>query len=434
MPGAFGRRPGWRRLHWCAWLSLAGTTLVALGCSPDGPASIASPPESGITLVAPAEGDTVRGMVALEARILHPGARQVLFVADGVAIDTLLAPPWRGRWQATAPAGVPSVSLAARLIDASGATEVSPAVSVWVVDDRPPSLRIRAPGRAIWIERREGAALTATAWDPESGDLPAERIHWSGVGLARPLQGAELPLRLLPTGEQTVRAEATDEAGLTGGSAIRVCPFSYVADDSPEGCIENLWAALRAGDAESFLQRCDDRFGFVPCMGEAVPAGWPPVWDRTLFAAGLHAWMNDPDVGWIEWSAGPDRIERWTSGSATCAWVECGAIRLDWSNLPGEPGATEPPGAMPRAAGSAGLLLACDEEERWRLCAWRDRPGAGQPSLAALLAEYAGLAPATAESAECRRGRPIPRPEPRETDRRRPVPRPGERPRTGRDG
>ena len=363
-------------------LRLTLAAIAAAACAREHPVNSTGPVDPPVAIVEPAEGDTVGGRVMIEASVTHRDAKVIRFLIDGVVVDSASVPPWRGFWVADAPVGGTEARITVALQDIDGGSVTAGPIAVWVRHDRPPGVTIAAPARAVWIERRTGAALTADANDPEEGPLPPERIIWSGSHLPRTLPGDHLPLDLLTEEEQFVTATATDRWGLAGTCTIRIRPFSYRPPATPEECLTNLFAAIRAADPDGFVGGCAECFRFVPCVMEAERSGWPLAWNRSLVATAVQNWFADPEVGWIEWDPGAVRLALWTAADTTWAWAECGPTSLSWSSTCA-------------AGGTAGLLLARRAGEAWRVQSWHDRPGPGEVSLAAVLAGYGGLAPAS---------------------------------------
>lgn len=372
-------------------LRLALAAISAAACAREHSVHSTGPAESPVAILEPAEGDTVCGRVMIEASIVHRDARVIRFLIDGVVVDSASVPPWRGFWVADSPAGGREAWISVRLEGTEGGSVTAGPIAVWVRHDRPPGVTISAPARAVWLERRTGAALTAEADDPEEGPLSPERITWSGSHLPRTLRGDRLPLDLLTEEEQIVTATATDRWGLAGECTIRVRPFSYRPHETAEECLLNLFAAVRAADPDAFVDCCANGFRFVPCVTEAERSGWPLAWDRSLVATAVQRWFADPEVGWIEWDPGAVRLARWTTADTAWAWAECGPTSLSWSSTR-------------TAGGMAGLLLARRAGQPWRVDSWHDRPAPGEVSIASVLAGYGGLRPASSALHRC--GRP----------------------------
>jgi len=370
------------------WL-LLGTAVVTLAGCTDKPSA---PPSSAgrmrLELLRPVHGDTLAGEILCVAAWEGPAPPLgVCFLADGVPIDTVTAPPWEALWRPRfPPPGGTSHTLRAQAWTLDGARIEAAEVSVWVVPDSAPSVTFDPLPRTIWLHRDQAECIRARACDPEDGPIPGEAIVWTGSHLTDRLTGDCLPLTLLPDSDQTVTASARDSRGQEGSATLRLRPFRPLDPDEPEHCRFNLEAALQALDANLLEAQLAPGFIFVPCRSEAERAGWRLAWQRDEFLGAIRAWTGGQPMRRPEWTWEPGPMMIWTTDDGRQAWQQCLGTRLalrDSDSLHTEP--------VLLARGEAALWMAEDARGKWRILEWRDLPYDNETSLASVLAASAGM-------------------------------------------
>ena len=372
--------------------TVAGLSLFAGGCS----APQSGLPETStsleVALLQPAAGDTVAGEVTLRAALRgNDPIRGLAFLLDGVPLDTVRTPPWEKTWSSDAPSEGCRRTLSVQAWSADGTRAYSDPIAVRVLPDSAPVVSLAAPNSALWVERLPGIALQAQAVDPEEGPLDVSRILWTGDHLARPLRGHSLPVEILVETDQSLQVTATDRWGRSGMATISIRPFRYRLAATPEDCLQNLAAATQARDSDTWMRQAAAGFVFVPCPQEAAAAGWEEIWDHTVFSRRLAAWIRDPAVKELRWDWQPGPASIWIAGDEDLAWIIASQIRVRFLDSgAGKSAETELPDE------EADLLLGRENDGIWRVKEWRDLPASGTLSLASVLAEHDGLAPAPA--------------------------------------
>jgi hypothetical protein len=389
---------------------LAFVALLALAAAADPGGCVRNSkrptrPASPLTLawISPSAGDTVAGLVSLEVEVRGTGFRSVAFLAAGAPVDTATAPPWTGRWRCRGIDAPTPVRLSAVIQRENGSTVEGGEITVAAVPNHPPTLALRLPRPATWLERTAEARIEAVATDPEEGPLPPGRVHWTGPALARPVTGTVLPLEILAEEEQWIALEAADRWNECARETLVVRPFRYVSADTPAACAANAAAAIRALDPAALSCALADSFLFVPCAGEAGSAPWPPAWNREAFLEMAARWLRAPSVARVEFDWGATRVDEWQAGSSQRAWMECAGALVRFREVTAATGSA--PGTsetLVTAADGSVMQLSLRRESggSWRIAAWRELATGGGRSFAGLLASTAGL-PAPRAGAGC---------------------------------
>jgi hypothetical protein len=364
-----------------------------------------TPPSPPLALgwISPAAGDSVAGLVDLEVEIHGTGVRSVVFLAGGVPIDTTTAAPWTGHWHCRNIAAPTRVVLQAVVQREDGSASAGGEILVWAVPNQPPRITLLLPRPATWIERRTGTRLEAVAVDPEDGPIPPGRVHWTGLGLGRPVTGAVLPLEILREEEQRIVAEAADRWNECSRETLVIRPFRYLVADTPSACADNAAAAIRAMDPAGLAAMLADSFLYVPCTDEATSAGWPFTWSRGEFLEMAGAWLLAPSTAHVGFEWTPLHISTWPTAEDERAWMECARASIRFRENRGSPGVTvETPGTEVTVAVGAIMQLSLRRGagEPWRITGWRELATGEGRSFAGLLASTMGL-PAPRAGAGC---------------------------------
>ncbi len=370
------------------WLLLAAAAGIMTGCTEKPSAPAPSISQMRLQLLHPSHGDTLAGEVRCVAEWEGSAPPlQICFLADGVPIDTLTAPPWEALWRpGVPPPGGVSHQLDAQAWTLDGARIDAAQVLVWVVPDSAPKVTFDPEPRTIWLHRDLVECIRARAADPEDGPLPGEAIIWTGSHIADKVTGDCLPLALLPDSDQIVTASVRDSRGQEGSASLRLRPFGTLNPTEPEHCRFNLESALQALDANLLEAQLAPGFIFVPCRSEAERAGWRLAWPREEFLSALKAWADTPSISRPEWTWYPGPMMIWTAEAGRQAWQHCRSTGLTFQYR--DSIRTE---SVLLARGDAALWMAEDARGRWRILEWRDLPYDNETSLASVLAASAGM-------------------------------------------
>jgi hypothetical protein len=106
----------------------------------------------------------------------------------------------------------------ASVTDAGGKSAQS---TITIVVDATPTVAITAPATGSVYEPAQAVSFTATATDPEDGDL-AGAIHWTSSRDGALGDGASISISSLTSGTHVITASATDSASKTGSATITV--------------------------------------------------------------------------------------------------------------------------------------------------------------------------------------------------------------------
>ncbi|MFH1086212.1 MAG: hypothetical protein V1772_10675, partial [Chloroflexota bacterium] len=90
------------------------------------------------------------------------------------------------------------------------------------VADKAPDVRIIAPAELATLQERERIVLRGSAWDPEQGALPPERLQWSSSRDGVLGTGHRLEVPSLSAGVHELTLLVTDDAGHGASDAITV--------------------------------------------------------------------------------------------------------------------------------------------------------------------------------------------------------------------
>jgi hypothetical protein len=180
------------------------------GCPPFSTPTDPPPPGGGdttaptVSLTAPAAGARLSGTVALSADASdNVGVARVVFLANGVQVDTDPEAPYRVPWDTTAGADG-SYSLTARAVDTAGNATTSAAVSVTV--DNTPAADTTAP------------TLTKPVANPTAFTIPgASTTITTSVN-----EAARVEFRIINRSGRVVRTLPDGSVGAGGGSASAV--------------------------------------------------------------------------------------------------------------------------------------------------------------------------------------------------------------------
>ncbi len=348
---------------------------LLLGCGESRPYRPIPPDEPSAQWISPADGDTVAGTVrlALDAK---SGPEGLLLTVAGATIDTVpgsryLPRAWRGVWRSPR---VRAARPALLEIRRPGVEMALDAVSVWVVPDSIPDVRLVDTGRSVWRPRTEEHRLHGGAYDFEDGVLPEDSLEWRFDGGAEPgARGGSIDLAMLSEGRHEIRLEARDRRGQVGVASMPVVLFTPLEPLTPEGCVGALVqsiAAARAAEAESLLAA-----GFV-----YVPCGAVVTWDRQRFVRALRGWLGDPDLSRFDLVDRIDRVSTWTFEGQTRAFAELSFPRIAFSRGAGQwYGAGEQHGSGTLLLGVGAALTMELDGVRWRIVSWQERaPRAGR--------------------------------------------------------
>lgn len=369
-------------------LLIAATPAILAGCAERPSAPPAPGVGARLTLMQPADGDTVAGVIRCVASWEgHAPPDRISFIADGHAVDTATNPPWEAVWRpAWPPPGGAEHRLGARAWTADGARIDAAQVTVWVVPDSSPRVTLDPHPRTIWMRRDKVGALRAQAYDPEDGPLPCRAISWTGSHMTAAVTGDSLALAVLPDADQTVTATARDRRGQEGSATLRVRPFLPMEPSEPGYCRFNLEAALQALDPDLLEDQLAAGFTFVPCRAEAERAGWGLVWPGDVFLMAVRAWAARPSVLRPEWTWAPGPLMIWSAGGGRQAWQHFRNTSLAFDDASGTA-----PERILLARGEAALWMTEDAGGKWRILEWRDLPSDNETSLASLIAAAAGM-------------------------------------------
>jgi len=109
-----------------------------------------------------------------------------------------------------------SYTFTATVTDAGGKSATA---SVTVVVDQPPTVSITGPADGTVLSTGAPVTFTATASDPEDGDL-SSAVTWTSSVDGNLGTGASLPVASLSPGTHTIVARVTDAGGLIGSATI----------------------------------------------------------------------------------------------------------------------------------------------------------------------------------------------------------------------
>lgn len=351
--------------------SIATVVLLALllGCGESRPYRPIPPEEPSARWVFPAEGDTVAGTVRLVVDAKSGPEGLVLTVA-GAPIDTVsgsayLPRTWRGVWRSPRARAARPALLEIRRPGVDAALD---AVSVWVVPDSIPEVRLVDTGRSVWRSRTEEHRLHGGAHDFEDGVLPQDSLEWRFDGEPEAgARGGSIDLATLAEGRHEIRLEARDRRGQVGVASMSVVLFTPLEPSSPEGCVGALVqsiAAARSAEAESLLA---GDFVYVPC-GASTP------WDRGRFVHALRGWLDDPALSRFDLVEQLDRVSSWSFEGRTRAFAELSFPRIAFSrDAGGWYGAGEQRGSATLLQGVGAAITMELDGSRWRIASWQER-------------------------------------------------------------
>ncbi len=187
-----------------------------------------APASPAVSLIAPADGASVSGAVALEAEASASiQLARVELYAGGQLVATLLTPPWSATWDTTllAPG---SYSLEALAHDLAGRVGRSSPVEVTVFDPVLPTVALTSPAAGTLV--RGSVTLAATASDPHGISAVEFRAGDALVGTATAAPYAVVwDSTAIPDGVLALTARALDGFGTAGTSD----PRSLTVDNTP---------------------------------------------------------------------------------------------------------------------------------------------------------------------------------------------------------
>lgn len=252
-----------------------------------------------VTMIDPAGpvSVTTGAPVNLTASVTDPDDTtfSVRFLVDSSAVATVATAPFTGVWT---PSAVGSFSVVAEATDEAGNVSVSPAVTITVTANQPPTITLTSPAASGSLAGGMPLELRATAQDVD-GTIAGVKF-FANNSLIGSVTTAPYVLSWTPSagGSYVITAQATDDSGnmtpTTGNVTITV-----VANQSP---VVQLTApadgtTLAEGAATTITAQASDADGSVTNVKFYV--------NGTLLAIGAAAPYSTP---WIPSSAGLYRL------------------------------------------------------------------------------------------------------------------------------